>query len=210
MHSQSRKRALPLLVMLAAHGALLVAWLGMQRPLVPLGAEPTLFAKLIPTPTLRPVHKSAKATPFPRPMRTEAPVVAAPEAPDSSLVPDAQRVTAESALPSAADIIALAKRDIGAIDRALRGKTPPVPLERPDTPWSRFERALESAHIGSNTSVMDRYVSADGVVITRLTQGNRVRCFMSGTVNATNGILSDTSRPKPVNCPAANAGWARI
>lgn len=60
----------------------------------------------------------------------------------------------------------------------------------------------------SKTLVMDRYVSPDGMAITRLTREGGARCYMSGTVNFVPGILHDSASPQEVNCPPASSGWA--
>ena len=74
----------------------------------------------------------------------------------------------------------LAKRQAGRIDRELRKGKPGVPTEA-DTPWARFQRGLDSAHIDRSLTLQsDTYTSPDGVVIYRFRQGNRVRCRRAG------------------------------
>ncbi|MES2128530.1 MAG: hypothetical protein V4463_14780 [Pseudomonadota bacterium] len=203
-----RPRGVPFMVMLALHGALLLAWLQAKHPVALHGPEPFFITRFLPAP--KPTSKTA---PPPKPVLPATPAFAIAPAPaPAHPIPEAPASTAQpSAAAAAADVLAQARRDVGAIDRALRGKAPPVPLVRPETKWTRFESALESAYIDTgHTTVMDRYVAADGVAIIRLTQGSKVACYMSGTVNASNGILGDSARPKQVNCPPANAGWTRI
>ena len=103
-----------------------------------------------------------------------------------------------------------ARRDVGKIDRELRGGATPVPLVGPDTPQARFEKALAGAWIDrSNTMVVDHYKSADGVIIERITRGGGSKCYMSGVVNFVPGILHDSSKPQGVSCPPPGSGWSR-
>ena len=111
---------------------------------------------------------------------------------------------------SAGELLERARRDVGKVDRELRGDTPPVPLVRPDTAQARFERAMAGAWKDrSQTMVVDRYMSADGVVIERVSRGGDAKCYMSGTVNFVPGILHDSSRAQTVSCPPAGSGWTR-
>jgi hypothetical protein len=205
-----RRNVLPVLLVLGLHGAVLLAWINAKRAPLASPAATYIVTTFVAAPAPRRI-----APPLTRPRSAaasavrSAPVAVAPAAAES---PEPPAPAAPAAEPSAGAILAQARRDIGAIDKALRGKEPPVPLLRPDTPIARFETAMAGAYKDrSMTAVMDRYVAADGVTITRLTQRGKVRCFMSGTVNASNGILSDTSRPRAdVNCPPAHAGWTRI
>lgn len=92
----------------------------------------------------------------------------------------------------------LAKRQAGRVDRQLRGGKSGVPKEA-DTPWARFVRGVDDAHIDtSTTGGLDSYTSPDGVVIYRLTVGKRVTCSMTGGIG----------RAGKVNCPAG-VPWHR-
>jgi hypothetical protein len=98
-----------------------------------------------------------------------------------------------------------ALREAGRIDRVLHAKGDRAPRLPPETPFSRFQAALAGAFIETSPVLMARHTSPDGVVITRVTQGSKVRCFMSGTVNYAPGLLRDSARPQSVNCPTS--GW---
>jgi hypothetical protein len=126
-----------------------------------------------------------------------------------TLVPPTEVAPAPPAI-SAGELLERARRDVGKIDRELRGGTPPVAAVRPDTAQARFERAMAGAWKDrSQTMVVDRYMSADGVVVERVSRGGDARCHMSGTVNFVPGILHDGSRPQTVSCPPAGSGWTR-
>jgi hypothetical protein len=205
-----RGRLLPAFAMLALHGAFLLAWLGTQRPAAQPEAASFIYATMVPAPRplakpkpiVRPRVPPPQAAPAQRAPAPAAPVVAAADAPSQ----------ADPAVADApAGLLEQARSSAGAIDLALRDGRPLPPLVRGDTPYARFERALEGAYVGGpRTVVMDRYIAADGVVITRVTERGRVRCYMNGSVNARNTVLTDTSRPQGVGCPPSNAGWTRL
>lgn len=89
---------------------------------------------------------------------------------------------AGAATPGGSFTLGLAKRQAGRIDRELRKGQPGVP-EEADTPWARFRRGLESAHIDRTlTWQTDSYTSPDGVVVYRFRQGNHFRCRRAGGV----------------------------
>ena len=201
--------------MLVLHAAFLMIWLAAQRPAAPPGSSAYIIATMVPAP--RPVAMPKPAAP-PRPQKplpqavpprlAQAP--AAASVPEATPQSDPVAAVAEAA-PAATGVLEQARRAAGPADFALRDGKPLPPLVRADTPFARFERAVEGAHVGgARTVIIDRYVAADGVVITRLTIGSGVRCYTSGVVGARNGILEDTSRPKGVSCPPGNAGWTRL
>jgi hypothetical protein len=129
----------------------------------------------------------------------------------AAVVQDAKPEADPVAEEAPSGVLEQARRAAGPADLALRDGKPLPPLVRGDTPFARFERALEGAHVGgARTVIIDRYVAADGVVITRRTTGSRVSCYTSGVIGARNGILEDTSQKKGVNCPSGNVGWTRL
>ena len=205
----ARGRLLPALAMLALHAAFLLVWLAAQRPAAPAGATAFILATMVPAP-----HPPALPKPVLRPRAQQSAQAVAPQsrAPAvAAVVPDAKPDADAVAEAAPSGLLEQARRAAGAADLALRDGKPLPPLVRGDTPFARFERALEGAYVGgARTVVMDRYVAADGVAITRVTERGSVRCYMSGTIGARNGILEDTSRPKGVSCPPGNAGWTRL
>jgi hypothetical protein len=209
------RRSLPLALTIAVH-LLLAACLYLARRhpppnsppsrqsvLILLGARPLAAPPTTPAsgtvPRTSDRHAPPRPLPHPSESDTPAPVSgAAAAAPAPELLP-----------PGAGEIVARARRDAGKIDRALRAATP-LPSFSADSSRARFERAMAAAWIDrSNSVVEDRYVSPDGVVITRLTRNGGTACYMSGTVNFVPGILHDSARPQSVNCPPADSGWSR-
>jgi hypothetical protein len=110
-----------------------------------------------------------------------------PLAPDTPPSPGTGAGAGHPALDSQATLsggfaAGLAKRQAGRIDRELRKGKPGAPDEA-GTPWARFQRGLESAHIDRTLTLQsDTYTSPDGVVIYRFRQGNRYRCRRAGGV----------------------------
>jgi hypothetical protein len=130
-----------------------------------------------------------QATPMPRPddltrahAGTQAAAVPAPAAASAPDVFDTAR-PADTAPASTRGgfAVGLAQHQAGRIDHELRKGKPGVPDEA-DTPWARFRRGVESAHIDRTLTLQtDTYTSPDGVVIYRFRQGDRVRCRRSGS-----------------------------
>jgi hypothetical protein len=206
------RRCLPLLLTIAVHLLLAVLYLAQRHTVPPASsAAQRVFVALVARPERQP---------------TPAPVLAPRIRPHVPLAPAARPLPATEATPvsavdvapappqpaAASDMLAQARRDIGKIDRELRGTAPPLPLLRPDTAQARFERAGAGAGAWidrSRTMVVDHYQSADGVIIERITRGGGSKCYMSGTVNFVPGILRDSSKPQGVSCPSPRSGWSR-
>ena len=207
------RRGLPMALTIAVHLLLAVCWYLARRDLPPaVQGTPQRFLVMLnarPVPPADPPQAAPvarRATPARAPRRT---VLSEPAAIETIANPmDAPAETPAAPAPGGADTLASAKRDAGKIDRALRGGvTPPLSA---DSPRARFEAAMASAWIDrSNTMVVDRYTSPDGVVIERVTRRGHRACYMSGTVNFVPGILHDSSKPQSVNCPPAGGGWTR-
>ncbi len=111
-----------------------------------------------------------------------------------------------------------AKREAVEADKEIRADQPQPTKKNPDfggggardTPLERFDKEADAAFIDrSNTRVIDQYRSPDGVVIERVTYGNKSYCVTSSTHNYVPGILHDSSKAREVTCPPANAGWVR-
>lgn len=79
-------------------------------------------------------------------------------------------------------IASRARRDAGAIDRALRDGKPAVPAQA-STPWTRFVRGVEDARIDSGRTITsESYTTPDGQVIYRFKRNGRYFCRGSGFV----------------------------
>lgn len=189
---------------------LLAAWLWTQQRPVATAQPEQVVSVLLQLP--RPVvpRLAPVPTPAPSPLRRTAP--AHPSRPaDPSPVPAATVETPAAAVEEAAPAtsgfsLELAKRQSGAIDRALRKGKSGVPVEA-DTPWARFQRGVEAAYDDrSNSVVMDSYTSPDGIVIYRFRQGNRVSCRQTGGVAPAG--MKGVGSAGDVTCPSG-VTWKR-
>jgi hypothetical protein len=166
-------------------------------PAPPTVPQPPLTQRLPALAAPADVASITRLEPIPRPedridnpsaARTEAAAApdaarAASDAIDTARPVDAPSGSHADATPAATPggfAYGLTKREAGRVDRELRKGKPAVPTEA-DTPWARFQRGLDSAHIDRTLTLQsDTYTSPDGVVIYRFRQGNRVRCRRAG------------------------------
>jgi len=169
---------------------------------IPRAARPEPRADTAPT-TAAPAPAPAAAAP--NPIDTAQAVGPAPDARTAARAPAGASPTQGGFAAS------LAQRQAGRVDRELRKGKPGVPTEA-DTPWARFQRGVDSAHVDRTMTVQsDTYTSPDGVVTYRFRQGNRVRCRRAGSVGiplrgmpsgadtmATVGSAATTECPKGV------------
>lgn len=178
-----------------------------------------------PPPPAAPVRRAPRDTGLPPSAAALPTVQALPRTDPAPALPPAPAAPANDAAPaamSAADILARARKQAGAIDHELRAGKPGVPRTA-DTPGARLRQGLESAYIDrSHTEVMDTYTSADGVVIYRFRQGNKVRCrttgsvglgipggYSQGAVLAGAGSMGGGGTAGTVACPNDDRGWVR-
>jgi hypothetical protein len=83
-----------------------------------------------------------------------------------------------------------------------------VPLEA-DTPWGRFQRGLEAAHVERSMSAhLDSYTSPDGVVIYRRRVGGRTSCYRTGSVGLGIADAGGVNDAGAVACPSG-VTWTR-
>lgn len=234
---------LPLALIVVLHLILVLLWATNGRTRTDQAAEQRHFTVTwlpAPRPTPRalpPAVPTAALTATPRAVRAPAAPSAdasrgAPQAaPPSTVEPSVQeelppRSSAPTAVaPDALDVkqmIDMAKRQAGSIDRELRGGKP-APL-RPDSelPIARLRSALESAYNERSRSVvMDTLTQADGVTVYRFRQGAKVWCRQSGGGGSSMIELSEGAKlagagsrggagvAGHVACPAGETGWSR-
>jgi hypothetical protein len=174
-----------------------------------------------PAPEPEPVHATARAPAVHAPQPAAAPSrQAATPLPVPSVQPPADTLAAPAPAdaatlardPAAAAngsfMVGVAKRQAGRIDRELRGGKSGVPLEA-DTPWARFQRGLEAAHVERSMSVIeDSYTAPDGVVIYRRRIGSRTLCYRTGSVGLGIAGARGVNEAGPVTCPSG-VTWSR-
>ena len=161
--------------------------------------------------TREPAHAMPEAEPITPPSTTAAPAADPFAITDPAAAPEASQETALDAMAGRA------RREAGAVDRELRKGTPGVPAVA-DTPWGRFTRALEGAHIDtSRTVVSESYTSPDGEIIYRTRKGGKLICRITGGVkpgvgNAIGASAFDVQGGNGtaglISCPS-HAAWKR-
>jgi hypothetical protein len=231
-----RRQAWPLAASLAAHVVLAVLWLnGTHKPRPPEEEPRRLMLVLLPKTaplkppvappepqsTRRPSEHQKNATARPPEAVAVQPQQPVNVAPDPAL-PAREPEAISTSHPSATAILDGARRDIGKIDRELRGKHPNL-LGKTDTPWGRFEQALAGAH-GDSTLTEDSYTSPDGTVVYRRRMGRKTVCRKTGSVGppapwrSEGAILAGAGRQSTLGvggeagdflCPESDPGWKK-
>ncbi|WP_296952343.1 hypothetical protein [uncultured Massilia sp.] len=154
-------------------------------------------------PAVRPAPPGATPpapVPHPGPVADPAPPPAGAGPGDAAPAADAVAADA-SATSEPGFALGLARRQAGRIDRELRKGGSGVPTEA-DTPWGRFRRGVERAHIDRSMMLLvDTYTAPDGVIIYRFRQGNSVRCTRSGSVGVLPSSMAEAGSAGSVPCP---------
>jgi len=227
-----RRARLALAASLGVH-LLAALWLQQRRPApsAPPAEAPRAIRILLQPPAARTLPVPAPApAPVHAPTPARAPAAHAPQpsaapakrAPAPPMQPPADTLAAPAPAPADAATLArepaagangsftigVAKRQAGRIDRELRGGKSGVPLEA-DTPWARFRRGVEAAHVERSMSVVeDSYTSPDGVVIYRRRIGSRTFCYRTGSVGLGIAGARGVNDAGPVTCPSG-VTWSR-
>ena len=201
----------PLVLTLGLHLLLVLAWL--LRPGVqPTGLAPAGRATMLVM--VRPPAPSAIPQPPPRPAaaaRARPQALSAPAAtPEAVPEPEASPAPADTEAapaPMPGELLEASRRVAGTIARELRAAGSPISAE-PDRKWERFAGMVAGARADAGRGVsVDSYTASDGVTIYRKTVGNRVRCYMSGSVGGLGP--SDGHSAGQVACPTG-VRWTRL
>lgn len=196
-------RRLALALTLGLHLLILFFWMGARRPrgieaprvvsiLLQLRAPRAVAPAAPPSaPPHLPRTVPPRATPAPLPAAsaaasTVASTVAATPVPAAERMPAAATAndSSQAAHTPAGGGFSLdaIKGQAGRIDRELRQGKPGVPIGA-DTPWTRFGRALESAHVEPGLAEsIDSYTYPDGVIVYRKRVAGVDHCRRSGSV----------------------------
>lgn len=165
-------------------------------------ATPPSTAVVSETPVAAAAAAAAASASASAPTTTAASDVAAESAP-------ATPSTSPPGTPAGGIAYGIARHQAGRIDHALRGGKSGVPLQA-DTPWARFGRAIEAAHIDRSMSVReDEYTGPDGVVVYRFRQGNQTRCRRAGGVGLGIAGAPGVNDAGSIPCPSG-AVWTPI
>ncbi|MNM14198.1 hypothetical protein D3C81_244030 [compost metagenome] len=103
-------------------------------------------------------------------------------------------------------ILEQAKRNIAKIDKEVRGKTPAVPTEKPETRFSRLAQGFEQAYVGSNSNdTRSYYESPEGIFYFMETVRGQKKCSMSGASGSPSGLSRGAA---PIKCPISES-WKK-
>ena len=207
----------PLVLALGLHLLLVLAWL--LRPAVrvtelsPTERETMLVMVKPPRPA-----PAASPQPLPRPLNRSRPTPrmkpsAPPEqptAPDAVARPEPVPASGESGAvpaPLPGELLAASRRMAGRISREMHIGSSPITTE-PEQKWGRFDAMVADARAGASRSVsLDSYTAPDGVIVYRKTVGDRVRCYVSGSVGGIN--TADGHSAGNIACPTG-VRWTRL
>ena len=206
-------------VTLAVHLALILAWQVAGRlPLTPQeGSDeamqwltlPALPPRLEPTMSepVKEVSPPSIAAPARATPTVPAPASAVKEAPSAAPAPMAvdEQPTAR---PSAADILANARRSVGAIDRAIRKENKPLIVLPPDSPQIRMREGMEHARAMAAPRLweapkVEELVNntGDGARRTRVITGNGTYCVTNRAPTTNVEMIEMHGRQRFTNCP---------
>lgn len=182
-------KAWPVAVSLAAHVALVLAWLHFGRPEPVIDETPrTLSVLLLPRPAPAPpsLLPPDRVTPAKQPRRTHGPATepsrTGPVAPSQPEQPAAVLAVpaSASAKPSAWEILNAARQDIRNSRNARTGKM--EALRQGDSKWTRFEERIADAHVDRSPGpVTESYTAPDGLTYYRTRVGDKVVCRKTGS-----------------------------
>jgi len=206
-------------VTLAVHLALILAWqlAGKLPQPVQEGSDEAMLWLTPPTPAPEPeppepareIRRQAAAAPVtavraarPDPV-PPSPVVEVPAAAPAPAVAEAQAAT-----PSAAEIMASARRSIGEIDRALRKENKPLIVAPPDSPQIRMRDGMEHARAMAPPRLweapkVEELVNntGDGARRTRVITGRRTYCITERAPTTNIEMIEMHGKQRFTNCP---------
>ncbi len=237
---KQRVASLPLALVLVLHLILVLLWASSGHPEAEQGAEQRHF-----TLTWIPLLVPQKSAP-PAPLRRAQEPVATAVRPRAATRPGATQVAStaeaetppvvtevpqgstapEASAPSAVDanqMMDIAKRQAGLIDREMRGGKPAPLAPDTDLPIARFRAHLDSAFIDrSRTMVTESQTQADGVIVYRFRRGGKVWCrqsggsgpgmmdYSAGAKLAGAGSRGGSGAAGTIACPSGESGWSRL
>lgn len=205
-------------VTLAVHLALILAWqlAGKLPQAVREGSDEAMLWLSPPAPAPAPVPRVETAPPEPvretRP-RAAAAAVSAVQ-PDPVPAPSASEAPAPAveappvATPSAAEIMASARRSIGEIDRALRKENKPLIIAPPDSPQIRMRDGMEHARAMAaprlwEASKVEELVNntGDGARRSRVITGRGTYCITERAPTTNIEMIEMHGKQRFTTCP---------
>ena len=211
------RRHVGIAVTIVVHAALILGWQMTRRPLAVTPDPPrsTIQWIRLPAPAVpRPRRKNeseseerepARAPAAPRAGAITLPRVNVPAAP--AVAPPADAPAAAStapvtaAPPTGATLLERARRDAGAIDRALRKENNPYIVAPPDSPQIRLRKGIAAAaRLGPG---MDELVNntGDGARRTRIVTGGSTYCMTERAPTTSIDMIEKHGKWRQTNCP---------
>jgi hypothetical protein len=209
------RRPVGLAVTIAVHALLLLGWQLTRR--LPVAAPPdpvrtTIQWIRLPAPPARPQPRREDARPeparVPAPARPSAitllPPPAVPAAPPAAtaLAAPASSPPSSAGAANAAAMLERARRDAGAVDRALRKENYPYIVAPPDSPQIRLRKGIAAA--GQMEPGMDELVNntGDGARRTRVVAGGQTYCMTERSPATSIDMIEKHGKWRQTNCPA--------
>jgi hypothetical protein len=222
-------RRLGLLLTALVHLALLIAWQATRTSPAPAPAEEGARSRILWLPLPLPRPASRDATPAPprkeadaprlKPRQLPGPAITVPPLPQAAPQPAQANETAPTAgattpsqsappKPGAEQILERARRDIGAIDKALRKENKPYIAAPLDSPQMRLRRGIEqAAEMAPNAWYQapktEELVNntGDGARRSRVITGNGTYCVTERSPATSIDMIEKHGKLRLTNCP---------
>jgi hypothetical protein len=207
------RRPVGLAVTIAVHALLLLGWHLTRR--LPITAAPdpvrtTIQWIRLPAPPARPQprrEEEARPEPIRVPARVPAPAItllpppSVPAAPPVAAASAAPASTAPTGAANAAAMLERARRDAGAVDRALRKENYPYIVAPLDSPQIRMRKGIAAA--GHMEPGMDALVNntGDGARRTRVVAGGQTYCMTERSAATSIDMIEKHGKWRQTNCP---------
>ena len=171
-----------------------IQWIRLPAPIVP---QPRTREKEEQAPARQPAVPRAGAITLPRVTVPAAPAVT-PQAADTP----AASAPATPAAPSAgATMLERARRDVGAIDRALRKENNPYIVAPPDSPQIRLRKGIAAAaRLGPGEDELVNN-TGDGAHRTRVVPGGITYCVTERSPATSIDMIEKHGKTRITNCP---------
>lgn len=200
------------------HAVLVVGWQMTRRPPAVTPDPPRstiqwirLPAPVVPQPRTREKEEQAPARQpvMPRPGAITLPRVTVPTAPVATPPAADTPATATPAAPSAgATMLERARRDVGAIDRALRKENNPYIVAPPDSPQLRLRKGIQAAaDMAPNAWYQAPKVAelvnntGDGARRERVISGSTTYCMTERAPTTSIDMIEKHGKWRQTNCP---------
>jgi hypothetical protein len=212
------RRSVGLAATVAVHALLLLSWQLTRRAPIAPAPDPvrtTIQWIRLPAPPVRPQpRREEEARPEPVRVPTRAPArpsaitllpsPSVPAAPAAAAAPAAptSSAPAPAGAANAAALLERARRDAGAVDRALRKENNPYIVAPLDSPQIRMRKGIAAA--AGMEPGMDELVNntGDGARRTRIVAGGQTYCMTERSPATSIDMIEKHGKWRQTNCPA--------